>query len=405
MSLDTAMVIEVRTAGSGSGGYKTGASGTDRSQQDAPYIGPMTDIEIKGGNQDRIYSVTEDASFVADLIGNTVRITGGTNFTVGTYEITGQGNDGDNYLDLDRNCASGNTNDGGGMIGGALPDINTLPQTLLLGGHTCYYKNDGVYDVVTLSIAGQWNNRISHIGYNSSRDDDPEGDDRPLFQSDDADYMYITGGYQDLSNMRAKATVADFALRFSGIFCRLFNAKAENTAVAGTHMALYWSGANPVIDSVEAISADRYGIYATVASFIARCYVHDCVFGIAVAAGTLIDSIVDTCSLDGIKVNGTATRIANCTIWNCGDGIESGDASLVLFNNQIINNAVGWRSGATVRSYADYNNFYDNTLDCVGGAQKGVHTTSDDPGFTNAANGDFSGVDDANGAAIELGVG
>ena len=87
MALAAAIVWEVR-GGAGNdnngGGFKTGASGTDRSQQDAAHIS-RTDLVI-GVDTATITSVA--TPFTSAEIGNLIQITAGTGFTVGFYEIT-----------------------------------------------------------------------------------------------------------------------------------------------------------------------------------------------------------------------------------------------------------------------------------------------------------------------------
>lgn len=408
MAFNAAMVMEVRSAGSGSGGYKTGASGTDRSQQDAPYI-TFTDLEVKGGDYDRVYSVTEDANLGAALIGNTIRITGGTNFTVSTYEIIGNGNDGDNYLDIDRVCASGNSNDGAAVLGGALATITDLPPTIMVAGNTVYYKA-GTYSHSTTNIAGTVGARINHIGYNASRGDNPTGTDRPLFEDGGLGYWSATGWYQTFRNMRFKSTNAAYAFLASAAqYQRHFNNKFENTtSTGGTKNGYSTTGQGAILDDCEFTvpnAAASVGCTVGLYSLIHRCYAHDCLTGFW-AKGDVLFSIANTCATQGIKAAAQQTFVAYNTVYNCGEGIAmSNDLLGKCINNQVVNCTEGIGSDGATRTFLDFNNYFGNSDDLAPGdaLAKGPNATANDPDFAGA--GDFSEVDDANGSAMRLAVG
>ena len=77
-------------------------------------ISEHTDLEIRAGDYDRLWWPTGTLeAFASGLVGQYVRITGGTNFTKGFYLVTGYGESGgDYYSDLKRACATGNSTDG-----------------------------------------------------------------------------------------------------------------------------------------------------------------------------------------------------------------------------------------------------------------------------------------------------
>ncbi|MEK6860373.1 MAG: hypothetical protein AABY07_00240, partial [Nanoarchaeota archaeon] len=108
MALNDAICWEVRTTGddANSGGFKTGASGTDRSQQDAAHVtfnGTTVTATTTG-----ISSTMTLAGYtvISGDVGNIIQISGGTNFTSGFYEITSV-DTGFNNWTVDRNCSTG----------------------------------------------------------------------------------------------------------------------------------------------------------------------------------------------------------------------------------------------------------------------------------------------------------
>src|SRR3990172_522671 len=85
MALPATTVWEVRTDGNDAngGGFVTGASGTDRSQQAAAQIA-YTDLVI-GGTTTELTSAA--FPFSAAEVGNILNVTGGTGFTTGWYQV------------------------------------------------------------------------------------------------------------------------------------------------------------------------------------------------------------------------------------------------------------------------------------------------------------------------------
>lgn len=85
MAISAATVFEVRTTGSDtacSGGFVAGASGTDYSQQNA------AQYSLTGLTSSGVGNVILSATASADMVGNLINITAGTNFTLGEFQIT-----------------------------------------------------------------------------------------------------------------------------------------------------------------------------------------------------------------------------------------------------------------------------------------------------------------------------
>jgi len=172
MALSSTIVWEVRNAGNvnNGGGYKTGSTGTDFSQQDAAQYA-LTSVTTAGAD-----AILLHASAADDMVGNIARIVSGTNFTVGYYEIisvvVGVS------ITLDRTCATGAGVSGVVNIGGALTAIGSIGSaTVGLGavaGNIIWIKADGAYSLGatdTLNMPGTNTNPIWVKGYKTTRGD------------------------------------------------------------------------------------------------------------------------------------------------------------------------------------------------------------------------------------------
>lgn len=85
MAISASTVFEVRTTGSDtacSGGFVTGASGTDYSQQNA------AQYSLSGLTSSGAGNVILTSAASADMVGNLILVTAGTNFTLSTFQIT-----------------------------------------------------------------------------------------------------------------------------------------------------------------------------------------------------------------------------------------------------------------------------------------------------------------------------
>lgn len=166
MALSANTVWEVR-GGAGSdnngGGFVAGASGVDRSQQDAAFASGTNLTVDASTNTD----VTPDGHTVsADDVGNIIQITAGAGFTQGFYQIVSI--QGGTKWRLDRSPAATSTSGGTWAMGGALATIAKAAGAVV-DGNTVYVKATATYTLtafVTLAIS-----RAHWIGYSSARTD------------------------------------------------------------------------------------------------------------------------------------------------------------------------------------------------------------------------------------------
>ena len=170
MAFSASTVFEVQ-GGVGSdtngGGYVTGSSGTDYSQQASAQIA-TTDAVAAGTTT--ITSVT--AGFTSAITGNMVYLAGGSN-SLGAdwYKATYVSA---TSITVDRNVAAGT---GITMnIGGCLNTIGqacTIANAHVADGFIIYVKATGTYSIATaLSITNQPGSPVSRVvGYSSTRGD------------------------------------------------------------------------------------------------------------------------------------------------------------------------------------------------------------------------------------------
>jgi len=412
MALPTSIIWEVRVGSLGSGGWEDGGSGTDYSQQDNPQI-DTDDWETKNLDYDRLYSSSEDANLVAALVGNTIKITAGTNFTVGTYHIDGSGSDGGgNYIDIDRNCASANSNDGAGVLGGAIGTMENL-AAVQGRGHQSYIKS-GTY-ILTANIdfpsSGNKLFSIKMYGYNSSRGDEPAGDDRPLIQA--GEYSWTVRGWVWCYDLRMTTTHVN-GWYFNGAYSKGHNIKSHNTS---TGYAFNVVGDSITLVGCEGISDSGIGFYLVSDLTLLFCSAHDCgSHGIRLQGERLHIMYCEATHNGscGIYSWGSLNRVIGCTISdNNSHGIWLRGKPYTFVNNQITYNGVGGSGygiyfddvlGADT-AYTDYNNFYNNQ-DGISNRPlwPDLNNTANDPGYTDKTNRDYSSVDDANALVMSLGV-
>jgi len=134
MALSAQMVWEVRpTNGSDNngGGFKAGATGTDYSQQNAAQYA-LTSLTTAAAN-----AIILTASASADMVGNTIQILSGTNFTLGIYEITAVSVG--VSITVDRNCTTAAGASGTANVGGALQTLTKLAANMV-GSNKAFVK-------------------------------------------------------------------------------------------------------------------------------------------------------------------------------------------------------------------------------------------------------------------------
>lgn len=174
MAISANSVFEIRTAGSdvAGGGFVTGASGTDFSQQDAKNtVGnniSTTDATCSGSTT--LTSAT--ASFTSAIVGNIIYLAGGSGTIAAQWrQVTAFTNATTVTIDAVIGASSGMTMN----IGGALASPGQA-GAMMIAGNMAWVKT-GTYNITstTSNVSGgkvTINDQVLFRGYNASRGDD-----------------------------------------------------------------------------------------------------------------------------------------------------------------------------------------------------------------------------------------
>jgi len=405
MAMSAAITWEFRATATANmvngGGFKTGASGINKSLQDTAYLNG-TDGETKNGVYTRLYSTEKDFNDAA-LPGNVIHITAGTNFTPGWYEIIAVGTDGDgDYIDIDRNCATGNSNNATFYIGGALGLNSTLDDDFFeqcVPGQTIYIKY-GTYDIgedLYVVAAGTFAAPISIIGYKLNRNDSPTGEDRPTIQCTPFTprTFTIVGQSWILKHIIFTGNYSDVV--YIGSFSIIENCKATNSSAAADKLAIRVAGYGSIAINCEGISTAGRAFYLGQYGACAYgCYAHDSKTGLEFGTlyGAFINCISAYCTT---AVQGTSAAdrciLSGCTLYGnetpVGTGIDVGAGDgMRIYNCIIYGFEIGITSASQNGEQIDYCCLYNNTTP-YSTVVIGSHCIASDPQFVDAPNGNF----------------
>jgi hypothetical protein len=383
-AIGSSCVWEFRTSGSNNngGGYTSG--GTDYSQQDAAQLNP-TDLAM---TQSSTTLTSATGGFTAAMIGNIIQITAGSNFDTGWYEITAYTDT--NTVTLDRTAASGGNGSGGtGYVGGclALPTDAFFEQ--VPDGNTVYVKAGTYTWTARIEIENDGSDLlpITVEGYNSSRDDDPVGDNRPLFACGGYDMYW--GSFFRVENIRF--TSSDRYGVFSPGNTLYVNLKSDGS---GDAHGFSMGAQGNILVKCEATSAGAEGfINNATCSHYLFCYAHDCgSHGFQMYANSAAIGCVSADNAShGFHLNPAELGlIVNCVAYNNGTGIDTNDAfNIACVNNILDANTTGASADSNYKvNYWDYN-VWDNTTD-TSNVDKGPNAITSDPAMTDPANEDFT---------------
>jgi hypothetical protein len=171
MAISANTVWEVRATGSDNngGGFVAGASGTDYSQQDSAQYS-FADLASSNATNASPSVTSASHTFVSSDVGNILRITAGTNWTAGAYQIVSVSA---GAAVLDKACGSAaSVSSGSYVVGGAFASPG-LVSAFAVSGNIAYIKN-GSYTITSASTGvangciGSWTGGLV-IGYNTTR--------------------------------------------------------------------------------------------------------------------------------------------------------------------------------------------------------------------------------------------
>ena len=380
MSIDAAVVWEIRTDGAqtNGGGFKTGASGVDYSQQAAAQwaLNPVTSAAIT--------ATMVNANAHADMVGNICRVVSGTNATLGWYEIISVNTGVD--ITVDRNWCSGVCVDGVVNIGGAFAFGGSLDNDFFasgakVAGHQVWVRG-GTHtlgEITQPSVNGSSTATSQLLGYNATRGDNPIEDDRPLIDCGGFRFGFDLGPnyWWNIKNLRFISAQNGYTFSAAS-FGYCVNVKVENTSTGSA----FSTGQGTQVVGCEAIAnySTASGFYGNNYTSFVGCYACGSFYGFLLSGqGSLaISCVVDTCH-DGFYVGSGGGKVINCTATGCETGINIFGNYLAIVNNILYSNYNGIKSGsAFTNSYFDYNCYYNNGTDVIN-VTKGENAVDGNP--------------------------
>lgn len=420
MSLQASQQWWVRTDGDNAngGGFDAAISGAGTNYCDqAAAVLVVTDIAC--ANSTTVTSAT--GGFTSAMIGNLIRISGGTNFTDGFYAITARAST--TSITVDRNPTTGASATGGrGAVGGAFAHVTPFSTgggvgaasvpTGLAPGHIVNIRgtgnSDGAVDYAApagdyMTITDASDEAIKFIGYNG----------RPCFGFNGILFYNLTGGHVFKSIKGICGTVAfavyglahgghieDVIIDANGGDCRLVTALStrnlwlKNTGSTATGSQEGFFAANYAGPHQGLLIENLRGVGM---SLDMMSMVH------------VSDFVVRGCGSHGIRFTGTATTNYGCSIsrgvlhGNAGSGfyfVENGLQNMSI-DSCIFSENGGYGINVTdgtaalnlrrSRKLPKNNAFYSNTSgsynNFAGGDGDVILSASP---FVDAAGGDFT---------------
>lgn len=387
-------VLEVR-GGAGSdtngGGFVSGASGTDYSQQDSSHAS-YTDLVIDATTDTDITSSADP--FASDDVGNLINITSGTGFTTGRYEITAVVS---NVATLDRAVGTTGSTGGNGTLGGALNTMNTA-ASFSVAGNTIYVKKATYTETISSITSAGSTNKINWIGYDASRGDNPKLTNRPVIDAESSRASCIdssSNGNRFFNFIMKNST--SYAVEGGGFDffnCRITNAGSVGIASdSDTH--------DIVLTEIDNCSG--YGVGAKFTKepdvYGSYLYIHDNGGGLNGDALSLSFCIIDTNSAHGAIQGGFGQGLLNIfnNIFfnNTNDGLRfvinpTGQVMSNIFldnGGYGINNSTG---NSDTGIFFDFNLYNNNTSGSSVNIVEGDNKITSDPSFTDDTGGDFT---------------
>lgn len=416
MAINAAAVWEVRTTGTANGGgfFVPGGGGTDFSQQASPQYN-FADLASSNGTTNPAVVTSVSHSFVTADVGNAIRVSAGTNWTAGWYQIvsvSGGAATLDRAVGTSASLTSGTYAVGGAQIFGSAQD-GTWPSSVAIGNKI--WVQAGSYTQTnspSLTAAVTTSGYIEIEGYNTSRGDAPTtAANQPKWDLN-GNTLAMSGVAVKYINLESSS--GTISLR-GGCFmfkCRLVN---KTTSTGANYVASLSSGnAINVVQDCEAINYRGQAFNSSTNALnlvISGCYIHDSDIGVSFSAAQgglmVINSIIAGCRTALIDINAAPTIgqifLAGNTLYgniakNTVIGIRcaSGSQSMRFINNLITKCATGISvsTAALAKDFSEYNNYFDNTTD-VTNFTKGATDFATDPQITGVTQITGSGATSA----------
>lgn len=379
----------------------TASGGVDYSQQNsAQVVFDGSTIRATTAGASSTITVVGYTVATGDL-GNFLKITGGTNFTTGRYQITAIST-GSNTWTLDRTATSGAGSAMTGNMGGAaqtlsgvLADANSAngarSNKYFVKAESTITTTAGFALAAPASSLGPTQPPNYITAYTTTRGD---GGKATITLSTNVGlngFDIQTGGWvveNFIINCNSLATSTGIFAESTNAMIR--NCKISNFKTAGINASnTLWTIVNCEITG--GLSGATAGIVTSSSGVIANCYVHDNVCtGMNLGQQTAVVNCVVTNSTgtnnDGILVGNSSAVVNNVSHGHnrYGLNMNAGNSVFYLKNNILSSNgSYGLRLATSAGYPADFqwdgNAYYNNTT--------GTRLNADDTGTTNAING------------------
>lgn len=380
-AINAASQWEIRTTGLSTNGgcwYNSGGSSTDYSQQDAPQLS-TTDVTSDAAG---VTWTSAIGGFTANMVGNCARMSG-TNFTTGTYQITGFTSG--NVVTVDRDSTSGAAASlGVARVGGGLIDTWTVPP-IYVAGNTVWIKA-GTYTRTTtlfaMATTGTATAPVEVRGYTTTHGDSTGNAASwtgPVLTTatNSINVLTVNGqSFTTIRNIKFTHTAATRGGCVVGVTAHSSPIKIEDSVFSGCSTAIDFgnlSWADTKISNVYITGSTVHAINMGTGSGVGFMAVLDSVIynntgsGIECATGiacTLeVFNTVFSTNTDGIRT--TATTRAdrwylknNTFAANTSNGVESAEtttaATIILENNIFYGNTTGGVNFAFASSGTDH---------------------------------------------------
>ena len=339
--------------------------------------------------------------FGLQMVGNLIRITAGTSWTQGWYEIVSVSGV---TATLDRAVGSAATlSSGTGRVGGALSlGASSDDSVFELAGTSSqfYIKGNATYTLggaISISASSSATLPVLVEGYNSMRGDRPTGSTRPTIACGSNACNF--GVDREIRNLIFTGTGSPVCTLANGV--RAYHCKSINSSTTAGRSA--FSGApDSAAFFCEAISYRGNGFTIGDSTIHFGCYVHASNNGFTGGSGAggfaISNCIISSNVTNGITITSSqgihGGLIINNTFYGAenkqGVGLDlvTGSGGNYVFNNIFYGFETGIKHADTqYRGYGDYNNFYNNTNDvsAAGQWQKGLNDIALDPQFTSVS--------------------
>jgi hypothetical protein len=389
MTLHALVEFEVRNGGNDSngGGFKAGASGVDRSLQDAAHA-VLTAASVVHTTTTQVNVDAGDYTVTADDVGNLLQITGGT-ATADLYEITAV-DTGNNRWTLDKSAGTAGQTVVGRMGGAFATPGKAAQYHLALGlGHAMmikYHASAYVFSTGTANVAGgplNIPNFISQrkiIGYDTDRTINNNDANRPTIQ--------VPGG-GSITNITMMGTVGGSA---RGNYWR--NLIADGNSQTGI-TGFYGDMDRGAQENCKAINCTNRGFWTTRAI---RCAASGCSGQAAFEDGYAESCVAHDNSVSGFKFTWCKNCLSESNSGASSDGFEDGNAGSYYYDCRAYNNG---RHGFLISNSSNFNGgtFADGIL-AYGNGGYGLVIANQAIIKNWAAGGNTSG--NVSGSGIEL---